>query len=112
MRRTPHRREEQTPACPPWCRRDHHPGDHLDDLLHQSAPAIVAVVHGDPRFGVDDDVRTDLAVLRLAQRDGSDEVWLEASSEEGRSLHLLVSADSARRLAAAMAALLTSLSTP
>ena len=112
MRRAPHHRDERTPACPPWCRRDHHPGDHPDDRLHHSAPAFVAVIHGDPRFGADDDVRADTVVLRLARRDGSDEVWLEASSEEGRSLHLLVSADSARRLACAIAALLTSLSTP
>jgi hypothetical protein len=48
-------------------------------------------------------------VLRLAQRDGSTAVWLEATSEEGRSLHLLVSAESARRLAGAMVDVLSAL---
>ena len=96
-------------ACPPWCRRDHHPDDRPDDLLHQSSPAFVAVVHGDPRFGPDDDAWPDSVVLRLAQRADSTAVWLEASSEEGRALRLLVTAESARRLAHAMAALLASL---
>jgi hypothetical protein len=64
------------------------------------------VVHGDPRFGADDDPRPDTVVLRLAQRDGSAPVWLEASSEEGRALHLLVSAESARGLVRSMTALL------
>jgi hypothetical protein len=66
----------------------------------------VAVTHGDPRFGSNDDAWPDRVVLRLAQRVGSTAVWFEASSEEGRSLHLLVSAESARRLADAMAELL------
>lgn len=105
---TPQRGDE-TLACPPWCRRDHQPDDRVDDLLHQSTPAFVALVHGDPRFGRDDDVWTDAVVLRLVQRLGSPAVWLEASSEEGRSLHLLVSAESAHRLVGAMAALLAPL---
>jgi hypothetical protein len=109
VRPTPQQRDDQAQPCPRWCRRDHPPGDGADDLLHQSSPAFVAVVHGDPRFGPDDDAQADAVVLRLAQRSGSTTVWLEASSEEGRSLHLLVSAESARRLAGAMATLLTSL---
>jgi hypothetical protein len=66
----------------------------------------VAVTHGDPRFGSYDDAWPDRVVLRLAQRVGSTAIWFEASSEEGRSLHLLVSAESARRIADAMAELL------
>jgi len=100
-------RDDLAPVCPPWCRRDHHPGDLADDLLHQSGPAHVAVVHGDPRFGLDEDPRADTVVLRLVQRSDSTAVWLEAASEEGRHLHLLLSAESARRLASAMVALLT-----
>ena len=109
MRPTPQQHDDQALACPPWCRRDHHPDDRPDDLLHQSGPAFVAVIHGDPRFGPDDDAWPDRVVLRLAQRVGSTAVWLEASSEEGRSLHLLVTAESARRLADAMADLLAAL---
>lgn len=102
---SPHR-DDQRPACPQWCRRDHHRDDLADDLLHQSGPAFVALIHGDPRFAPDEAARPETVVLRLAQRVGSTAVWLEASSEEGRSLHLLVSAESARRLARAMADLL------
>ena len=109
MRSTSQQHHDRAPACPPWCRRDHHPDDRPDDLLHQSGPAFVAVIHGDPRFGPDDDAWPDRVVLRLAQRVGSTAVWLEASSEEGRSLHLLVTAESARRLADAMADLLAAL---
>jgi hypothetical protein len=109
VRATPQRRDDDTHACPVWCRRDHRPGDHPDDLLHQSAPAQVAVVLGEPRFGPDERPRAETVVLRLAQRRGSAEIWLEASSEEGRSLHLLVSAESARRLAGAMVDLLSAL---
>ena len=109
MRPIPHQRDDQAQPCPPWCGRDHHPGDGADDRLHQSSPAFVAVVHGDPRFAPDDDAQADAVVLRLVQRSGSTTVWLEATSEEGRALRLLVSAESAARLAGAMATLLTSL---
>jgi hypothetical protein len=109
VRPTPQQRGDETMGCPHWCRRDHRPDDRADDRLHQSNPSFVAVVHGDPFFGRDDDAWTDAVVLRLAQRVGSPAVWLEASSEEGRSLHLLVSAESARRLAGAMTALLAGL---
>lgn len=109
MRESPQQCGDQTRGCPQWCRRVHRPGDRADDLLHQSDPAFVAVVHGDPRFGPDQEAWADDVVLRLVQRAGSPTVWLEASSEEGPSLHLLVSAESAGRLAAAMASLLKAL---
>ena len=109
MRSTSQQHDDRAPACPAWCRRDHHPDDRPDDRLHQSSPAFVAVVAGDPRFGTDGDASADAVVLRLVQRTDSPSVWLEASSEEGRSLHLLVSAESARRLAAAMTSLLAGL---
>jgi hypothetical protein len=106
VRPTPQQRDGRASECPHWCRRDHRAGDRPDDLLHQSDPAFVAVIHGDSLFGPDDDARPDGVVLRLAQRVDSTTVWLEAASEEGRSLRLLVTAESARRLADAMAALL------
>jgi hypothetical protein len=109
VRPTP-RQDDRPPSCPPWCRRDHPPDDGAedgaDDLLHQSAPTFAVVVHGDPRFGPVAHPTPDVVVLRLVRRDGSDEVWLEAASEEGRALHLLVSAESASRLVSAMTALL------
>ena len=107
MRPTPTRPAHEATDCPRWCRRDHHPDDAVDDLLHQSDPTFVVVVHGDPRFGTDEDPRPDRVVLRLVQRGGTASVWLEAASEEGRSLHLLVSAESARRLVGAMGAALS-----
>jgi hypothetical protein len=106
---TPRQCGDDTGACPQWCRRDHRPGDRADDELHQSSPAFVPVVHGDPRFDRDEEAWADDVVLRLVQRAGSSAVWLDASSEEGSSLHLLVSAESAGRLAAAMIALLKAL---
>jgi hypothetical protein len=106
VRPTPHQHDGQGFQCPPWCRRDHHPDDRPDDLLHQSDPEFVAVIHGDPLFGPDHEAWPDSVVLRLAQRVDSTTVWLEATSEEGRSLRLLVTADSARRLAYAVTALL------
>jgi hypothetical protein len=109
VQETPQRCGEDSMGCPRWCRRDHRPGDRTDDLLHQSSPAFVALVHGDPRFGPDQDAWADTVVLRLLQRVGSPGVWLEASSEEGPSLHLMVSAESAGRLAAAMTTLLKAL---
>jgi hypothetical protein len=67
------------------------------------------VVHGDPRFGPDGATRTDDVVLRLVQRLGSTELWLEMASEEGGTVWLMVSAESARRLADALADLLRAL---
>ena len=65
------------------------------------------VVHGDPRFGPDDGGwRRPPWCSGSCSGSAPPTVWLEASSEEGRSLHLLVTAESARRLADAMAALL------
>ncbi len=107
MRPSPQPHTDDALACPDWCRRDHRPDDHPDDLLHQSDPFHVAVVHGDPRFGPDEVPRADAVVLRLTRRDDSPAIWMEASSEEGRSLHLLVTAESARRLAGAMVDLLS-----
>ncbi len=109
MRPTPTRYDHEATACPPWCRRDHRPGDSPDDRLHQSDPSFVVVVHGDPRFGNVEDPRPDRVVLRLVQRGHAGAVWLEAASEEGRSLHLLVSAESAQRLVGAMSAALSAL---
>jgi hypothetical protein len=104
VRPTPHRDDESL-TCPPWCRRDHHADVPADDRLHQSSPEFVAAVLGEPRFG-DEEPRPDSLVLRLVQRHGSATVWLEVASEEGGSLHLLVSAESARRLVGAVTALL------
>jgi len=67
------------------------------------------LIHGDPRFGTDDDAHADDVVLRLVRRDGAASAWLEAASEEGRALHLLVSTESARRLVEAVTTLLASL---
>jgi hypothetical protein len=93
-------------------------------MLHQSGPAFVAMVHGDlglkpgpdagqddsdARWGADAEARADAVVLRLVQRGRSATVWLEAASEEGRRLHLLISAESAGRLARAMTVLLQAL---
>jgi hypothetical protein len=103
-------------------------------MLHQSSPEFVAMVHGDigldprpdtrpdtrPEPGheprrdadrdadpdADPDAWADAVVLRLVQRGRSSTAWLEASSEEGRSLHFLISAESAGRLARAMTGLL------
>lgn len=106
MRPTSPRRDEPDLACPRWCRREHAPDARADDLLHQSRPAFTAVVHGDPLFARHGDEWTDTVVLRLVQRVGSHGVWLDAASEEGRSLRLLVTAESAQRLATAMADLI------
>jgi hypothetical protein len=97
---------DETVGCPAWCRRLHRPGDHADDRLHQSGVVLVPVVHGDPRFGRDDAVRADSLVLRVVQRADSPTVWFEAVPEEGRSPHLLVTTESARRLVEAMTELL------
>jgi hypothetical protein len=124
VHKTPHERGDGTEDCPQWCRRDHRMGGHADDMLHQSRPAFVALVHGDiglepgPDPGLDDsearwdadlEARADAVVLRLVQRGRSSTVWLEAASEEGRRLHLLISAESADRLARAMTVLLEAL---
>src|SRR6478736_4590932 len=76
VRPTPPPRDDRAPTCPDWCRRDHDAGDGVDDLLHQSDPAHVAVVHGDPRFAPRENAWPDAVVLRLAQRPGSTTVWL------------------------------------
>lgn len=109
MRPTPRHQDDGALDCPRWCRRDHRRADPVDDRLHQSDPAFVVLIHGDPRFGTDDDAHADDVVLRLVQRDGAASAWLEAASEEGRALHLLVSTESARRLVEAVTTLLASL---
>ncbi len=107
MRLTSGEQGDETAGCPAWCRRRHGPGDHVDDRLHQSGAIFVPVVVGEPRFGRDDDVRADTLVLRVVRRADSPTTWLEAVPEEGRSPHLLVTTESARRLVDAMAELLS-----
>jgi hypothetical protein len=106
VRLTSGERDDGTPDCPAWCRRGHDPGDHADDRLHQSEPVFAPVVLGDPRFARDDLGHADSLVLRVVQRADSPTAWLEAVPEEGRSPRLLVSTESARRLADAMTELL------
>jgi hypothetical protein len=102
VRLTSDARDDGTDDCPAWCRRRHRAEDHVEDRLHQSDPIVVPVVLGDPRFGRDDGLRGESLVLRVVQGVDSALAWLEVVPEEGRSLQLLVTAESARRLLVAM----------
>jgi hypothetical protein len=106
VRPTPQQDDDRGPACPPWCRRAHRSDDHAEDLLHQSAPVFLPVVRLDPWSAPGYAGWADDVVLRLVQQFGSAEVWLEASSEEGLAMRLLVTVAAARRLADAVAELL------
>jgi hypothetical protein len=85
-------------ACPPWCQRIHAHDDHPDDRHHQSPADLVAVVTGNPMLEPDDLSRPASVAVRLVRRTGSDVTWVEAVSEEGPEVRLVITAESARRL--------------
>ena len=92
--------------CPAWCRRPHAVDDHPDDRLHQSQVHVVAVVTGHPALESDDTAVGAWVTVRLVRRPGSAVTWLEVRSEEGSGVHLVVTAESARRLLAMASGLL------
>lgn len=93
--------------CPPWCRREHPPGRHPEDQHHTSTPRRIAVVTGDPALAPDDLAVAGAVVARLVRRTDSDVTWLEVVSEEGRAIRMVTTLDSARRLLAALEALVS-----
>ena len=99
------------PQCPPWCGRDHPPGGHPDDQHHTSPSRRIALVTGDPALDPDDLAVAGAVVARLVQRTHSEVTWLEVVSEEGRSVRMVTTLDSARRLLAALESLVTAAST-
>jgi hypothetical protein len=109
VRRTSAERGDERVGCPAWCRRHHGRADHPEDRLHQSDPLLVPVVLGDLHLSHGAGARADSLVLRLVQPVDASTAWLEAVPEEGRSAYLLVTAESARRLAEAMTSLLARL---
>jgi hypothetical protein len=95
--------ESSTPdACPAWCARQHMPGDHPEDRLHQSPPRYTVVVASpgspDPYAAA----VTSPMVGRLVQRTDSPEIWVEVVGEEGgvegAAVRIAVTTGSARRL--------------
>jgi hypothetical protein len=97
--------------CPPWCGREHPPGRHPDDQHHTSTPRRIAVVSGDPALDPDDLAVAGAVAARLVRRTHSDVTWLEVVSEEGRAIRMVTTLDSARRLLAALEALVSAAST-
>jgi len=96
-----HRPEWLSEDCPPWCRREHHESDHPEDRIHQSEPTWVPVVlRRSPLLTHDDDPGEGAELMVQSSRAvGSDQIWvLICESEDTRSM-LLLSLESARRLA-------------
>lgn len=93
--------------CPAWCRRTHVVGLPADDQHHASTPRRVALVTGTPTLDSDELAVATAAIVRLVRRTHSDLTWVEVVSEEGRSVRLVVTLDSARPLLAILRELLT-----
>jgi hypothetical protein len=92
--------------CPVWCRGDHAEDDHPDDRHHQSSTELVAVVTGSPMLEPEDQAHPTSAAVRLVRRTGSDLTWVEAVSEEGPEVRLVITTESARRLVTTLSRLL------
>jgi hypothetical protein len=89
--------------CPAWCRRTHVVGQPADDQHHASTPRRVALVTGTPTLDSDE---LAVATAAIVRRTHSDLTWMEVVSEEGRSVRLVVTLDSARPLLAILRELL------
>ena len=97
----------QVDACPPWCAVDHGEHDHPDDRVHRSAPESVPVVARHTGFeGVRIRRTAEAAELdvALSRVDGEWQTWLYVGS--GPAMAIEVSAESGRRLARAISAVL------
>jgi len=93
--------------CPSWCRRAHAVDDHPDDRHHQSRVRLVAVVTGHPTLETDDRALPVVVAVRLVRRVDSPLTWVEAVSEEGSQVRLVLTAESARHLLTTVGSLLT-----
>jgi len=92
--------------CPSWCRRAHAVDDHPDDRHHQSRVRLVAVVTGHPTLETDDRALPVVVAVRLVRRVDSALTWVEIVSEEGSSVRMVLTAESARHLLTAVGRLL------
>lgn len=101
-----HEELEPRPQCPAWCRRTHDARLHPDDQHHQSAVRRVAVVTGHPTLEAADLAVPCSVVGRLVRRTDSEQTWVELLSEEGREIRVIVTLESASRLAAVLGGLL------
>ena len=97
----------QVDPCPPWCAVDHGERDHPDDRVHRSATETVAVVARRTGFEGARIRRTAEATeldVALSRVDGDGQTWLYVGS--GPAMAIEVSAESGRRLARAIGAVL------
>jgi len=102
-----HEELDREPACPAWCRRVHEDRLHAEDQHHQSAGHRVAVVTGHPGLEPDDLATPCPVVARLVRRTDSRLTWVELVSEEGDDVRLVVTLESALRVGAVLAELVT-----
>ena len=87
----------QADGCPPWCVSEHREDDHPDDRFHDSAPALVPSVLGP------DGVAADLLVVTSRRCDTAND-WVFVGHPERAAEGLVLSRESARRLARAILA--------
>lgn len=93
----------QTDLCPAWCVVEHQEDDPPSDRVHDSAGRYVQAVLADARGHPQ--VPAELLVM-LSRRCGTGDDWVFVGEPEREGQHLVLSRESAVRLAGVMGSLL------
>lgn len=89
-----------TEPCPAWCRRRHQEQEHPEDRFHQSDPAVVATVAGDAdTIPITDSLTPVDLTVRLGRHVDDSVEWIAIEALESPRPRLVLTTDSARRLA-------------
>lgn len=92
----------QSDACPAWCVVEHQEDDPVPDRVHDSAGQYVPVVLAEPHGGAR--APTELLVM-LSRRCGESHEWVFVGEPERDGQRIVLSRESAVRLAGVMGSL-------
>ncbi|SDC00650.1 DUF6907 domain-containing protein [Nocardioides lianchengensis] len=86
--------------CPPWCVREHHEGDHVEDRYHQDEPGIYPVVGGTAdTVPITSSLEAVELVVRRGRHVGESVTWVAVEAIDRTGPRLLLTLESARHLA-------------
>lgn len=90
----------QDDECPPWCATEHHEADPPEDRFHDSATRYVPVRLGVRDAGQIANVATPAELFVVtSRRCGDHDDWTFVGEPDRHGQHLMLSKESARRLA-------------
>ncbi|HEY0890818.1 MAG TPA: hypothetical protein VGE38_14525 [Nocardioides sp.] len=91
--------------CPAWCARAHEESDHPEDRYHQSEPCSFPILASvPPTVPIASSLQAVDMVVRVCRYPGELVEWIAVEAAEQRAPRLVLTTESARRLAECLAA--------